>query len=92
MEDEGVIFITGVNVGRDVTAEELQREYDAVVLACGAKQARGLKGADTEKIKGIFYAVDFLCRSYHCFFFAVQLSYTSRMMSTISRQESSWML
>ena len=60
MEDEGVTFITGVNVGKDKPAEELLREYDAVVLACGAKQARGLKGADTEKIKGIYYAVDFL--------------------------------
>lgn len=60
MEDEGVTFLTGVNVGKDVTADELQKEYDAVVLACGAKQARGLPGADTEKIKGIYYAVDFL--------------------------------
>ena len=60
MEDEGVSFLTGVNVGKDLTADELLKEYDAVVLACGAKQAKGLKGADTEKIKGIYYAVDFL--------------------------------
>ncbi len=60
MEAEGVIFVTGVDAGRDISARELQSEFDAIVLACGAKQPRGLKGADTEKIKGIYYAVDFL--------------------------------
>ncbi|MBQ9360767.1 MAG: glutamate synthase subunit beta [Lachnospiraceae bacterium] len=60
MEDEGVSFITGVNVGRDIPADELMRDYDAVILACGAKQARSLKGADLDKISGIYYAVDFL--------------------------------
>ncbi|MEE1114902.1 MAG: glutamate synthase subunit beta [Eubacterium sp.] len=69
MEDEGVVFKTGVNVGAaaadakghaDITAAALCKAYDAVILACGAKQARGLAGADPEKIKGIYYAVDFL--------------------------------
>ena len=31
-----------------------------MILACGAKQARSLKGADREKIHGIYNAVDFL--------------------------------
>ena len=60
MEAEGVSFITGVNAGIDISAEELLKEYDAIVLSCGAKQARGLKGADTDRIHGIYYAVDFL--------------------------------
>ncbi len=60
MEEEGVSFITGVNVGIDISADEILKEYDAVVLACGAKQARALNGADMDKISGIFYAVDFL--------------------------------
>ena len=60
MEAEGVEFRTGVNVGVDITAKELLDGYDAVVLACGAKQARGLKGGDPNEIKGIYYAVDFL--------------------------------
>ena len=60
MEEESVSFITGVDVGNDIKPEEILGEYDAVILACGAKQARGLKGADTETIKGIYYAVDFL--------------------------------
>ncbi len=60
MEDEGIVFKTGINVGVDISAEDLKKEYDAVILCCGAKKARSLEGADTEKIKGIYYAVDFL--------------------------------
>ncbi len=60
MEAEGVTFRTGVNVGADLAASDLLKGYDAVVLACGAKQARGLKGGDPKEIKGIYYAVDFL--------------------------------
>ena len=36
MEAEGTEFRTGVNVGVDVTAEQLRAEFDAVVLAGGA--------------------------------------------------------
>jgi len=60
MEEEGVVFRTGVNVGVDVTAEELLKTYDAVVLACGAKHPRALPAADPEKTPGVYYAVDFL--------------------------------
>ena len=41
MEAEGVVFQTGVNIGKK-EAQELQKEFDAVILACGAKQPRGL--------------------------------------------------
>lgn len=60
MEAEGVVFRTGFDIGRDISASEILSEFDAVVLACGAKQARSLAGGDPEKIKGIYYAVDFL--------------------------------
>lgn len=60
MEAEGVEFKIGVNVGEDISAKELLDSYDAVVLACGAKEARSLAGADPNEIKGIYYAVDFL--------------------------------
>ena len=59
MEDEGIEFRTGCNVGVDVTAEDLLKEFDAVILACGAKQPRSL-GLGEEKVDGVFYAVDFL--------------------------------
>jgi len=60
MEKEGVVFRTGVNVGTDISADDLLKEYDAVILCCGAKKARSLAGADPAAIKGIYYAVDFL--------------------------------
>ena len=59
MEEEGVAFVTGVNVGKDIKAAKLLKEYDRVVLACGAKNPRDIKvpGRDA---KGIYFAVDFL--------------------------------
>ncbi len=64
MEAEGVTFITGANIGFDSAAEltvaELKKKYDAVVLCCGAKQARSLPAADPAQVKGVYYAVDFL--------------------------------
>ena len=61
MEAEGVVFHTGVDVGRETsTAAAILRDYDAVVLACGAKQARGLNVPSIEQAHGIHYAVDYL--------------------------------
>lgn len=59
MEEEGINFITGVEVGTDVDAASLQKDYDAVLLCCGAGQPRDLKlpGRDAD---GIHFAVDFL--------------------------------
>ncbi|MCR5798581.1 MAG: glutamate synthase subunit beta [Lachnospiraceae bacterium] len=62
MEEEGVVFKTGCNVGENVDANELIDEYDAVVLCCGAKKARALTAPGMEGTKGISYAVDFLGR------------------------------
>ena len=61
MEAEGVVFRTGVDVGREtLAAAAILRDYDAVVLACGAKQARGLNVPSIEQAHGIHYAVDYL--------------------------------
>lgn len=59
MKEEGVQFYTNVHVGQDITKEELLKEYDAVVLCCGAKKARDLNVVGREA-KGIYFAVDFL--------------------------------
>ena len=56
---EGVQFRTGVHVGTDLTGEELQREYDAVLLAVGAEKPRDLAIPGRE-LKGIHYAMDYL--------------------------------
>lgn len=59
MEEEGITFLTSVNVGKDIKASKLLKEYDRVILACGAKNPRDIKvpGRDA---KGISFAVDFL--------------------------------
>jgi glutamate synthase (NADPH/NADH) small chain len=59
MEVEGTQFRAGVNVGVDITAEQLRAEFDAVVLAGGATAARDLpipgRGLD-----GIHQAMEYL--------------------------------
>ena len=62
MKAEGVKFVTGVNVGLDVKAADLYKEYDRVILCCGAKNPRDIKapGRDAE---GIYFAVDYLSRN-----------------------------
>jgi glutamate synthase (NADPH/NADH) small chain len=59
MKDEGVKFLTNVDVGKDITAEELERKYDAVILCCGSGNPRDIK-APGRDAKGIYFAVDFL--------------------------------
>ena len=43
MKEEGVRFITSCNVGVDVKADQLLKEYDKVILCGGAKNARDIK-------------------------------------------------
>ena len=59
MEQEGVTFRTGVDVGRDVAAKELREQFDAVILCCGAKNPRDLNVPGRE-LSGVHFAVDFL--------------------------------
>jgi glutamate synthase (NADPH) small chain len=59
MRAEGTEFRTSVNVGVDVTADELRAEFDAVVLAGGSTTARDLPipGRDLD---GIHQAMEYL--------------------------------
>ena len=59
MKEEGVEFKTSVNVGKDITADELLKEYDRIILACGASNPRDIK-VDGREAEGIYFAVDFL--------------------------------
>lgn len=59
MEEEGVVFVCGVDVGKDITGEELTKAYDAVVLCCGSRKPR-VSGAEGANVQGVIYAVDFL--------------------------------
>ena len=59
MEGEGTRFRPGVDVGVEITGQQLRSKYDAVVLAIGATQWRDLpiKGRDN---KGIYQAMEYL--------------------------------
>ena len=59
MEAEGTEFRAGVDVGTDVTAQELQTGFDAVVLACGATAWRDLPIPGRE-LRGVYQAMEYL--------------------------------
>jgi glutamate synthase (NADPH/NADH) small chain len=59
MEKEGTRFRPGVDVGGEITGDQLSSKYDAIVLAIGATQWRDLPipGRD---FKGVYQAMEFL--------------------------------
>ena len=59
MKEEGVTFVTGTDIGKDIKASKLLHDFDRVVLACGASNPRDINapGRDAE---GIYFALDFL--------------------------------
>lgn len=59
MEEEGVAFRCNENVGVTININDLQREYQAIVLAGGSTIPRDLSIPGRE-LKGIHYAMDFL--------------------------------
>jgi glutamate synthase (NADPH/NADH) small chain len=59
LEAEGVVFRCGVNVGTDISTEQLQKDFDAVVICTGATKPRDLPIPGRE-LKGIHFAMDFL--------------------------------
>ena len=59
MEEAGINFKVNADVGKDIDPKELMREYDALILACGASNPRDIK-AEGRDAKGIRFAVDYL--------------------------------
>jgi glutamate synthase (NADPH/NADH) small chain len=59
MAAEGVVFRPSTNVGVDVDAAELLREFDAICLAGGATHARDLDVPGRE-LKGVYLAMEYL--------------------------------
>ncbi len=56
---EGVEFVLETEIGTDYSADKLQAEHDAVILACGSREARDLPVYGRE-LDGIHYAMDYL--------------------------------
>jgi glutamate synthase (NADPH/NADH) small chain len=59
MSAEGVKFVTGAEVGKNVAVDDLQREFDAIVLAGGAEWPRDLNVPGRE-LKGVHFAMEYL--------------------------------
>ena len=59
MKASGVKFVLNTEVGKDIKAQELVHNYDAVLLCAGATKPRGLDVAGKE-LKGVHYALEFL--------------------------------
>jgi glutamate synthase (NADPH/NADH) small chain len=59
MEEEGVRFVTGVDVGSQLTGGELREQHRALVLCGGARRPRDLAVPGRE-LAGVHFAMDFL--------------------------------
>lgn len=59
LKDEGIRFKTGVEVGKNISAEKLVSDYDAVCLATGAGKPRDLP-VEGRELSGIYFALELL--------------------------------
>jgi len=59
MQEQGVVFEMGISVGEDISYRYLTKRFDAICLACGARQPRDLSIPGRE-LKGTFFAMDYL--------------------------------
>jgi len=62
MEGEGVKFVVNAHVGHSLPVEDLQREFDAILLAGGAEAPRDLNVPGRE-LQGVHFAMDYLPQS-----------------------------
>ncbi|MDR1744107.1 MAG: glutamate synthase subunit beta [Dysgonamonadaceae bacterium] len=61
LEEEGIVFKTNTEVGKDISGTQIASDFDAVCIAIGAGHPRNItpEGRD---LKGIYYAMDFLAQ------------------------------
>jgi glutamate synthase (NADPH/NADH) small chain len=59
LRQEGIIFVTGTEIGSDIPASQLKEEFDAIVLCGGATKGRDLP-IEGRGLKGIHLAMEFL--------------------------------
>lgn len=62
LKQEGVQFKCNVEVGKDITRKQLEKEYDAIVLCVGSKKPRDLQ-CKNRNTNGVYFAVDFLTQN-----------------------------
>jgi len=59
MREEGIVFKTGVYVGRDYSAVDLKRDFDVILLAIGSTVPRNLDVPGRD-LSGVHFAMDYL--------------------------------
>lgn len=59
MKEEGVEFVTGVEVGKDMPTDRLLEDYDAVCVAIGSGEPRNLS-VEGRDLQGVHFALEFL--------------------------------
>lgn len=62
MKQAGISFKTGVDVGVDITAEELKSQFDAISLCVGSTVPRDIP-IDGRELNGVHFAMDFLSQN-----------------------------
>lgn len=62
LEASGIVFETGVDATDPAVVERLRSDFDAVIVATGASDARGLAAPGSDA-QGVVYAVDYLTSS-----------------------------
>ncbi|PGY07980.1 glutamate synthase small subunit [Bacillus sp. AFS031507] len=62
LTQEGIKFVTNTEVGKDISAEDLQAQFDAVILCTGAQKQRELVIEGREAI-GIHFAMEYLSKA-----------------------------
>ena len=59
LAEEGIVFVTNTEVGKDVSVKQLESDFDAVVLCIGATVPRDLP-VEGRELNGVHFAMDFL--------------------------------
>ncbi len=59
MKEEGVSFVVNADVGKNYKVNKILRDFDRVILACGASNPRDINAPGRDGL-GIYFAVDYL--------------------------------
>jgi glutamate synthase (NADPH/NADH) small chain len=59
LAEEGIVFVANIEVGKDISVDQVERDFDAVVLCIGATVPRDLP-VEGRELNGVHFAMDFL--------------------------------
>jgi len=59
LAEEGIVFVTNTEVGKDISAKQLEKDFDVVLLCVGATVPRDLP-VEGRDLNGVHFAMDFL--------------------------------